>query len=325
VLGYFRFAFIRLSSELKAAFRVEATLKEVNVRQQELLQDALSDLRAKGLRSTYFLKQRAPISLLYPCGERDIPRIVEVLKSVSEQTVMPNETVIAISIKENVSRLFDWESFGQYGIPNLRIYLRGGTQTAGSNRQFLIGEAASDILSFCDCDDYVVPQRTEILFNLFRKFPSVEAMIHSFASVRRGQDDHYTVDPDSVKIDNDYLDSWKPPPFDEYWNNSRIANYSSEPWVLGDPNTEPNHPGGRPHWWFPVGFKLKWKNQPHNGWLTVRASTARSVPYPLVARGQDSLYNWRLMKSHKNWTFVDLPLGVYVRPFKKQISANTTK
>jgi len=267
-------------------------------------------------------KPRAPISLLYPCGARDVTRIYQVLQSVSQQTVFPNETIFVFSFKEDTSQQFVWKYLKQYNIPNLKFYFRGGFKSVGNNRQFLSTVANSEILSYCDCDDYIHPQRIEVLSRLFAKFPDIEHMIHTFQAVHRDKNDVF--DPSKVTLrtfTEDEIESWKLPfNFSDVWNHSTMIPFSDIPWVAGDPNTEPDHPNSKfDLWWFPKGFKeYSWHNQPHNAWYTVRAKTAREITFPVIDQeysSEDSLMNWRMIRNHRNWTCLDMPLGAYVRPY----------
>lgn len=72
-------------------------------------------------------------------------------------------------------------------------------------------------------------------------------------------------------------------------------------------------------WFFPKGMALPTRRgvskSAHNGWLTVKKETLKEVPYPVgVPRGQDSLYNYRLIRAMKNWNLLPYPLAAYVRP-----------
>lgn len=53
-------------------------------------------------------------------------------------------------------------------IPNLKIFIRSGKYFAGHNRIFGADQASnsSEVISFFDCDDYLHPERTEIIYNV---------------------------------------------------------------------------------------------------------------------------------------------------------------
>jgi len=240
------------------------------------------------------------------------------LESVANQTVLPNETLVVFSIRDSANIKWEWDYLERLQIPNLNFFVRGGDHSAGNNRRFLIEKSSSPILSFFDCDDFSLPQRTEVIHTIFSKFPDVEAVLHTYRMLRMDSDAKVAF-PELPDIPNNIIQSWTPPiRYEELWEHSSVMNYTRKKWVIDDPATEPNHPPKSASWWMPRCFKGKYKFNTgalHNGWLSIRASTAREVPYPDLFRGQDSLYNWRLLKSKRNVTWVDMTLGLYIRPY----------
>jgi len=251
-----------------------------------------------------------PMSLLIPCGVKHISLIRSVIDNISKQTNLPYESIIALSIPNSTDNIFDMEVSH---VQNLKVYVRGGSHSTGNNRQFLIDAASQPILSFMDCDDYMMPQRTEILYRLFNKYPQIEAMIHSYTS---DNEVRYNLEVRKrlaeAELSPSSVESWSMPcTFESLWHQPPLEKYKDIPWVPGNGTTEPNHFGDPV--WFPHDFVLEPtpKRESHNAWLTIRSETAKSVPYPDLSFGEDSLYNWRLMRLHRNWTFLDMPLGVY--------------
>lgn len=150
----------------------------------------------------------APISLVVPCHSSDFKYLALLLESIANQTVLPVETILVMTVGESESNgtyLFSLD-FGSVGegslrrlrtakiarrrassdalialeyilntrmpveasianIPKLQVFLRSGVHYAGDNRLYGANMSSNEteIVSFFDCDDYLHPQRTEIL------------------------------------------------------------------------------------------------------------------------------------------------------------------
>jgi len=92
-----------------------------------------------------------------------------------------------------------------------------------------------------------------------------------------------------------------------------LPTYNLRKWNVSDPTTEVNWPN-QPVWGVPAGMtgKIKIGGCCHNGWNTFRKTLLEQVPYPTaLRRGQDSLWNWRILKSERNLNFMLVDLGVY--------------
>jgi len=173
------------------------------------------------------------------------------------------------------------------------------------------------------------PNGLRFLDRTLERNPDIEVLVHGFVFSYSNEwtdakKDAFT----STHYGKEQIDSWeKPWSFEHLWNQSIVANFSGSggKWVIGDPTLEPNHiqnkgVSARTHWWFPINMTLSppIRRSAHNGWVTGRKKSLQSVPYPDVKRGQDSLFNWRLLKSHHNFTFLDFQLGAYI--FREGVS-----
>jgi len=263
-------------------------------------------------------KQAAPISLLIPCSEKHVSKLPQLFESIRNQTMFPNETILALSVKDDSLQMLPIDNINSDALPNVRVFLRGGLHMAGDNRAFLLGEAFHETVSFFDCDDYMHPQRIEIVSRAFEANPDLEAALHTFSFY---QGPNWNESTKAKFLSTNYPESnisaWRVPwPYEYLWNQRPIKDYGGGvPWVADDATTEPNHtPGIKHHWWFPINMTLspRLKGSAHNGWVSGRKSSLAQVPYPDVPRGQDSLFNWRLMKTHHNFTIIDFRLGAYV-------------
>lgn len=263
----------------------------------------------------------APISLLIPCGDKHMHRIAQTIESIARQTILPNETIIVLSIDKNVEKELDYSNITRYKVPNLRIIVRGGLSFAGNNRQFLGAHAYHDVISFFDCDDFLHPQRTEAIYTIFKNNPTLEALVHGFKHFLRddfalSKKAKFINSNSSFYVDMNEVQRFKPLwPYEELYNQPIIANdWNNRTWDFEDSLSEPNREKGN-LWFFPAKMTLqpKIQNQPHNGWLSIRRDVFLSLmPYPDIPRGQDSLFNWRILKGQHNFTAAPYVLGAYL-------------
>eukprot|EP01056_Protomagalhaensia_sp_Gyna25_P001051 Protomagalhaensia_sp_Gyna_25__1050@NODE_1506_length_1775_cov_47_139401_g1221_i0_p1_GENE_NODE_1506_length_1775_cov_47_139401_g1221_i0NODE_1506_length_1775_cov_47_139401_g1221_i0_p1_ORF_typecomplete_len368_score47_49Glycos_transf_2/PF00535_26/2_2e03Glycos_transf_2/PF00535_26/4_6e03Glycos_transf_2/PF00535_26/9e05Glyco_tranf_2_3/PF13641_6/0_0011Erg28/PF03694_13/0_17_NODE_1506_length_1775_cov_47_139401_g1221_i02581361 len=199
-------------------------------------------------------------------------------------------------------------------IPHITLHLRAGQHYAGDNRMYGANASSTDgtqIVSFFDCDDYLHPQRTEFLWKTFQEHPELDALVHLFQSINITSWDKMM--PKFLET-QDYMPDNQTFP----WSYEEI--YSKVPFheFASEPNGEPRQIG-KSLFWFPHDMELSahppYTNYGHNGWLTIRREVLNSVPYPTkLARGQDSLYNYRLIKAHKKFNVLPIRLAAYMRP-----------
>eukprot|EP01068_Selenidium_serpulae_P017761 Selendium_serpulae@DN6405_c0_g1_i3.p1 len=195
---------------------------------------------------------------------------------------------------------------------------------AGDNREWLASKAKTEYVSFFDCDDVMHPQRIEFLDRMLREHPSTEALLTGYNRRNFGDATAYlkdkSFDPDEKDIFAlrwPYEALWEAPPIKKDWNGRK--------WDLADSYSEPNREKGNT-WYLPINMSLTppMHPMPHNGWLTVRRSVIDEIPYPNIPRGQDSLYNYRLLKNKKKLAFLRLQLGAYVPSRKRKTKRNVT-
>eukprot|EP01057_Protomagalhaensia_wolfi_P000752 Protomagalhaensia_wolfi_Nauph_80__751@NODE_1431_length_1536_cov_8_891784_g1105_i0_p1_GENE_NODE_1431_length_1536_cov_8_891784_g1105_i0NODE_1431_length_1536_cov_8_891784_g1105_i0_p1_ORF_typecomplete_len391_score58_61Glyco_tranf_2_3/PF13641_6/0_0002Glycos_transf_2/PF00535_26/3_9e03Glycos_transf_2/PF00535_26/0_00076_NODE_1431_length_1536_cov_8_891784_g1105_i03641374 len=222
-----------------------------------------------------------------------------------------------LSLSEAIDRLLKERTPLQLSlrrIPHLTLHLRAGKHYAGDNRMYGANASSTDgtqIVSFFDCDDYLHPQRTEFVWKTFEQHPELDALVHLFQSINVTSWDEMM--PQFLET-KDYMPENETFP----WSYEEI--YSKVPFhqFAHEPNGEPRQVGGS-LFWFPHDMYLSahppYTNYGHNGWLTVRREVLNSVPYPTdMARGQDSLYNYRLLKAKKKFNVLPIRLAAYVRP-----------
>jgi len=199
-------------------------------------------------------------------------------------------------------------------IPRISIYVRSGVHYAGDNRMFGSKKASSGskLISFFDCDDYLHPQRTEYLYRTFVANPELEVLIHGFQLIRMST--WNTLFNKFVKK-VPYLDGmnitfplW---PYELLQERLPVNAYANLP--DGEPTQKKDE-----IWFYPKGMRLPRypgiQTQGHNGWITIKKEILKKVPYPVnLRRGQDSLYNWRLLKAKVMFNMLPIKLAAYIR------------
>lgn len=71
-------------------------------------------------------------------------------------------------------------------------------------------------------------------------------------------------------------------------------------------------------WYFPYPMMLPDRGKIDlagaNGWVSFRRRVLDKVEYPVERRyGEDSIFNYRMLRAGLNWNYLPLCLGLYVR------------
>lgn len=296
---------------------IDALLKNLTTH-EHMTKSSLNDLFA--LNQVLSQKPRANISLLVPSVVTDVKKIIPFLISILMQTVLPSETIMALAVPEQSEAELLTNTLANLGLPQFRIFLRGGTHRAGDNRVYLSTLSKYEVNSFFDCDDFMFPQRIELISRVFDLYPELESTLHGYiAGTETMFKDGRLIDYLSKYIltDNDIYNWTMKWDYADFWNQHPILHYndSASNWIPDDPHTEPNHsPRISEHWYFGLGTSLTPPHRfgMHNGWVTFRKSILKFVPYPDLFYGEDSLFNWRTLKNKRNFTLIDYGLGVYL-------------
>eukprot|EP01053_Blabericola_migrator_P001330 Blabericola_migrator_1__1329@NODE_1345_length_4757_cov_239_576333_g902_i0_p5_GENE_NODE_1345_length_4757_cov_239_576333_g902_i0NODE_1345_length_4757_cov_239_576333_g902_i0_p5_ORF_typecomplete_len153_score13_28_NODE_1345_length_4757_cov_239_576333_g902_i034703928 len=147
-------------------------------------------------------------------------------------------------------------------------------------------------------------------FQTFTLNPDLEALVHGFQLIPMTQWDKDFPKFMSPRqyMPNDKSFLWS---YEMMHENLPVNDYANET------NGEPKQAKGS-LWFFPKNMRLPphtgYSIAGHNGWLTIKKKVLYDVPYPQnLSRGQDSLYNYRLIRAKKNWNMLPIPLAAYVR------------
>lgn len=98
------------------------------------------------------------IGVAIPCYKPHILKLVALLDSIEKQTVLPEMVVISCS---------SCTSFDIPALPNYtfkyNILLHSERKNAAQNRNIAMAELKTDIITFIDADDVMLPKRLEVI------------------------------------------------------------------------------------------------------------------------------------------------------------------
>lgn len=121
------------------------------------------------------------ISVGIPCILRDIKKIERLLKSIENQTYKPYEVLIGLSgvtkkISDDYEKLFN----NKYNL-NIKLISTNKECYAGGNRNRIIENVKSDIISFIDADDTMHPQKLQKIYQLFKEYKNLKVLVHTYS------------------------------------------------------------------------------------------------------------------------------------------------
>mmetsp|Transcript_29835 Transcript_29835/g.28531 ORF Transcript_29835/g.28531 Transcript_29835/m.28531 type:complete len:281 (+) Transcript_29835:3-845(+) len=123
-----------------------------------------------------------PISLVVPTILMEIKCLGQFLRSLELSTFFPTESIIVASgDRRNESEVYFLKSMIKNAlVPDLKLILLNGRYIQASSRNIGANVSSQPFISFFDGDDYLHPQRFEILSKLILKNPAVHLFLHMF-------------------------------------------------------------------------------------------------------------------------------------------------
>lgn len=118
------------------------------------------------------------VTIAIPCVSDDIPKLDTLARSISEQTLKPNQIVIAISGTDQLPKTIEEHINNITGITTL-VLTSPDIQYAGSNRNRAAERAIGDYILFMDADDIMHSQYVEIICDIFENYDPI-AIIHEY-------------------------------------------------------------------------------------------------------------------------------------------------
>lgn len=112
-----------------------------------------------------------------PCYYKHFKYLHGLLKSLEQQTRLPDEVVISLSQIENLTQ-DEMDALEFYPWPfSVKIIRREGIFMEGSNRTTAARNISSDVVICIDADDIPHPQRVEAIMQLFETVPEVAMVL----------------------------------------------------------------------------------------------------------------------------------------------------
>ncbi|MBP9841582.1 MAG: glycosyltransferase family 2 protein [Simkaniaceae bacterium] len=174
-----RIAFLFLVLVAQSAFSIEGDLADKFWKGHTISSAA----KKKLLRNSIEPKK---ISLIIPCHYTHADQLHALLRMYENQTRLPDEVVISLSIPQMVESELKQNAF--YGLEQenwafpVTLLISDGRKYAGENRNIACSHASGDILICQDADDVPHPQRIEIIGYFFEKY-KIDHLMHEFMFV----------------------------------------------------------------------------------------------------------------------------------------------
>ena len=241
------------------------------------------------------------VSLIVPSVLEESDCLSLLLKSLEKCTTFPSETIVVVSGVDFRGTVQLQKFFLSVKVPNLRLITRKDNHTQDANRNFGASLAKYEYISFFDGDDYIHPQRFELLQRAFLDYPEVQHILHTFA----------TSPPNRTSLlpQSSYQVLYTPDVLRSYF--MRAAKNDSFYWTWCCSFMPPD------------GHNDK----VHNGWGTFERSVFQTIPQSLhitdkesnntafMQHGayEDSLHNSRIIRSGFNVMVLKNALGIYLQ------------
>lgn len=221
-------------------------------------------------------------------GYEDRNLIIELLKSISLSTVLPDEVSISFSGVDNVDNI----NKDEFDFPII-ISHTTDDNPAGKNFNIAALNLNTDLITFFGADDLVHPQRNEILLESFKN-NEVKVLVHDFYLWNGGLPGLEMVR--GLVYNSEY--SHGPCRKGTFWssikeNKLHINYHNSFVNEQVSPQNSTQH--------------LDYAN----GHLTLRKEIFHEKQYKEVSRNEDTLYNIDLMKRGYIMSHLDNPLMIY--------------
>ena len=238
-----------------------------------------------------------PMTLVIPTVFAEVNCMGIMLRSLSQSTALPAETIVVASgnhtrfakEKQMVRALLSNYSSV---LPSLKLVYLSDIQQQGLARNIGANLSSNSIVTFFDGDDYMHPQRIEIVHQMLQRYPDVDVLLHNWVTFV-------------------YEESIKPPPItnmsvmlrpDEIWKR-----YQALGWNRGDVTKDLRKDYRRLYliWVFPEYSSLA------NGWSTMKRSVINTIPYTGTKGAEDSLHNANIILGGYNVMAIEARLGFY--------------
>lgn len=139
--------------------------------------------KASQLHKKLPVRKQLKTSLIIPCYYKHTQHLYDLLKQYEQQTVLPDEVIIAVSEANNVNPAELQAIQGENWAFPVTMSTTNEVQYAGQNRNTACCLARGDILILQDADDIPHPQRIEIIKYFFEQY-DVDHLMHQYVTSR---------------------------------------------------------------------------------------------------------------------------------------------
>ena len=239
-----------------------------------------------------FIEQRnyktVPISLVVPTTLSEVNCLRMLINSLEKCTIFPSETIIIMSDSKNprymksVPEVTNFTNNAQ--IPCLKLVLLKELRHQSFSRNYGANLSSQPYVSFFDGDDYIHPQRFEILYKVLFDHPEVHLLLHYHIPFNNNGIPAIT----NISVINITLS-----PFEIH------KRYFSKTFGVSEGD----------NWLHSVFPHLH--SVVHNGWSTMEKKVWQAVPQQPKLWAEDSEHNKDIILRGFNSMVIDSVLGYY--------------
>jgi len=113
------------------------------------------------------------LGIAIPCYKYYIPKLLNLLENINQQTRLPDQVVVSCSSVED----HEFPVLPSYSYP-VKVLLHKERKNAAENRNLASKALDTDIISFFDADDIMHPQRLEAVSQAF--LGNAKIFLHSY-------------------------------------------------------------------------------------------------------------------------------------------------
>lgn len=230
-------------------------------------------------------------SLCIPCYEGHIEYLHELVESIDEQTVKPDEIVISLSsVSADLGTQTEAILKRKCGVP-LFVHHTPNKQYAGINRNVCAEYASYDVLIYIDADDLMHPQRIEIVKRIMAVHPELKSMYHSYSKANLVNDREVFESESGQAI------------------FARNVENGTIPVLRCGENVN--------------GCGVKNKFQIHNGHAVIRRDVFDRVRYGDEYYSQDSIFNRRVLRAFGSDDRTVMHINLRLSYYRPQFSSHS--
>lgn len=136
-------------------------------------------------RQRIVIERKPELTVVIPAIYSDLSTnaLSGTLASIRQQTHLPDEIIVRVSSCNETLQTREVKRLHSVVQPiRLRVLSTRDQQNPGQNRNVASAVATGDFVSFFDSDDVMHPERIHIIRKLFMRNPSLDIVIHCFAT-----------------------------------------------------------------------------------------------------------------------------------------------